>query len=125
MVAAFVSIRDSRTSLPLNRELPLRSSLGECRGRYQNRPIDGKDLGCLLDDVIDSFHHSSAATQILCHSGPEQLSEIDPMHNLGVQTAEQDDADRNQFVGEDGLLVRVGQAWSPENMRLEPQERRR
>jgi hypothetical protein len=32
--------------------------------------------------------------------------------------------ERNEFIGNDGVLVQLGPIWSVENMRLEPQERR-
>jgi hypothetical protein len=38
---------------------------------------------------------------------------------------EQHSSDDNEFIGSDGVLVRLGSVWSPEKMRLEPQARSR
>jgi hypothetical protein len=35
------------------------------------------------------------------------------------------DVSSSEFVGPDGILIRLGTAWSPENMKLQPQERER
>jgi hypothetical protein len=35
------------------------------------------------------------------------------------------DVSSSEFVGPDGILVRIGTAWSSENMKLQPQERER
>jgi hypothetical protein len=51
------------------------------------------------------------------------LSETPPHPGGTVDQILAVDVGGREFIGPDGILVRLGTAWSDENMRLQPQER--
>jgi hypothetical protein len=109
--------REKIKDLPLTKDALLRAYyhpfqvwLQEATG-VQRITIDGRSYRMV---ALEQFDLSVG----LSNEVTEQLPVVKP-------TKEQHSDKGNEFIGADGVLIRLGSIWSPEKMRLEPQARYR
>lgn len=112
--------RDEQKKLP---DLPLTQEL--ILNTYY-RPLDSwmREVARVEKEILgnDPYRVANLPDVDISVGLPDRLPDLGGLES-GLHVQRRGSAD--EFVGPDRLFVRLGSAWSPENMRLEPQERRR